>query len=136
MRPPQRKKRNIEGLCDQPGSSPSSQKYEQTQPPSLGGHNAANGDFSQPLGHNADGNPMDAGTGLSLGSPKPNPVEDDCLADAEEISEPEDFCCETLEPTTLYPVADDSDDPDWLPRGMQKKEKRKTDEPMSEFLSF
>ena len=35
----------------------------------------------------------------------------------------------------LYPVADDSDDPDWLLRGMQEKGKRKTDEPMSEFLS-
>jgi hypothetical protein len=79
---------------------------------------------------------MDAGTGLSLGSPKPHLVEDDGLADAEEISEPQDICCETLEPTMLYPVADDSDDPDWLPRGMRKKEKRKTDEPMSEFLSF
>jgi hypothetical protein len=114
-RPPQRKRRRItQGYRNQQGPPP--------QP----------SNFSQALGHN-DGN---AGTGLSIGSPKINPVEDGGFTDAEDKMELNKLGCETSESALLYLAADDSNDEDWLPPRMAKKIKRKTNGPTSKFLSL
>jgi len=121
---PRRKKQTVEGLCNQsdrsdPPPSQAGEPTEPTQPLSSGRHKTANSDFSPPLGLGQDTNDdhMDAGTGLSLGSPGINPVEGEDLRDAEENSEL------TSGKAMIYPAADDSDDPDWIPARMRKKAK-------------
>jgi len=75
---------------------------------------------------------MNAGTGLSVGSPGINPVEGEDLRNAEENSEL------TSGTAMIYPVADDSDDPDWIPARMRKKAKPngRDNEETSEFPSL
>ena len=97
-------------------------------------HDTANSDFSPPLGlgQETNDNHMNAGTGSSVGSPRSNPVEGEDLRSAEENSEL------TSGTAMIYPVADDSDDPDWIPARMRKKAKTtgKDNEGTCEFPSL
>jgi len=120
MSRPQRKRR----ITEEPGPPPS----QKTVTSSFG---TANGDLSQALGHNFDGNTR---TGLAI--PGINPVEDGDFTVAEEKSELNKLGCETSESALLYLAADDSKDADWLLPRMAKKLRGKTDGPTSKFLSL